>query len=47
LARFVLVKRKNRFDEIIAADKSQGKFKDGWYSRLKALAAEAGVPSPV
>ncbi|MDR1515665.1 MAG: N-acetylmuramidase [Synergistaceae bacterium] len=47
LAQIVLVKRKNYYDDIISSNPSQATFKNGWYNRLKALAAEAGVKSPV
>jgi lysozyme family protein len=46
-AQMTLVKRKNYYDDIISANPSQAAFKNGWYNRLKALAAEAGVQSPV
>jgi lysozyme family protein len=47
LAEAALVKRKAYYDAIIAAKPTQEKFRNGWYNRLKALAAEAGVKSPV
>ncbi|MDR1943393.1 MAG: hypothetical protein LBQ19_01075 [Synergistaceae bacterium] len=47
IAATLLVKRKNFYDDIISSNPSQAKFKNGWYNRLKALAAEAGVQSPV
>jgi lysozyme family protein len=47
LAKFVLVKRKNYYDDIISSNPSQEKFRTGWYNRLRALAAEAGVQSPI
>jgi lysozyme family protein len=47
LARFILVKRKNYYDDIISSNPSQEKFRTGWYNRLRALAAETGVQSPV
>ena len=47
LAQAILVKRKNYYDDIIAAKPSQTKFRTGWYNRLKALAKAAGVQSPV
>ena len=47
LAQAILVKRKNFFDDIIAAKPSQVKFRTGWYNRLKGLAKAAGVQSPV
>jgi lysozyme family protein len=46
LAQAILVKRKNYYDGIISKSPSQAVFKNGWYNRLKALAAEAGVKSP-
>jgi lysozyme family protein len=46
-ARFILVKRKNYYDGIIASNPSQAKFRNGWYNRLDALAREAGVLSPI
>jgi lysozyme family protein len=46
-AKFILVKRKNYYDDIISSNPSQEKFRTGWYNRLRALAAEAGVQSPV
>jgi len=39
--------RKDYFDRIIAANPSQDCFRKGWYNRLKMLAKEAGVASPV
>lgn len=45
--RLFLVKRKDYFDAIIARDKSQEVFRNGWYNRLRRLAKEAGVASPV
>jgi hypothetical protein len=47
LAKIILVKRKNRYDEIISGNPSQETFRKGWYNRLRALATEAGVESPV
>jgi lysozyme family protein len=46
-ARFLLVKRKNRYDEIISGNSSQETFRKGWYNRLRGLASEAGVESTV
>jgi hypothetical protein len=45
--KLLLEERKKFYDEIIARDSSQAVFKNGWYNRLKALAKEAGVTSPV
>jgi Putative secretion activating protein len=39
--------RKDYFDRIIAADSSQAVFRNGWYNRLKMLAKECDVESPV
>jgi lysozyme family protein len=47
LAELVLSKRKDYYGAIITAKPSQEKFRKGWYNRIKALAAEAGVGSPV
>ena len=47
LAQMILTKRKNYYDDIISSKPSQSKFRNGWYNRLKALAAAAGVESPV
>ncbi len=46
-ARMFLRWRKDYFDRIIAANPSQDCFRKGWYNRLKMLAKEAGVASPV
>jgi lysozyme family protein len=42
-----LEERKAYFDSIIAGNASQEKYRKGWNNRLKALAATAGVKSPV
>jgi lysozyme family protein len=47
LAEFILAERKDYYDGIIAGNPSQAKFRNGWYNRLRALAAEAGIKSPV
>jgi lysozyme family protein len=47
LPSLILAKRKNYYDDIIRSNPTQRKFRTGWYNRLKALAAEAGVQSPV
>ncbi len=39
--------RKDYFDRIIAGDPTQERFRGGWYNRLKMLAKECGVQSPV
>jgi hypothetical protein len=39
--------RKDYFDRIIASKPIQKKFKDGWYNRIRKLAAASGVKSPV
>jgi lysozyme family protein len=46
-AQELLTFRKQCYDDIIARDSNQGKNKNGWYNRLKSLAAAAGVKSPV
>jgi hypothetical protein len=46
-SRLFLVKRKDYYDNLIAAKPSMTTFKNGWYNRLRSLAKEAGVPSPV
>jgi lysozyme family protein len=43
----LLVYRKCYYDDIIVRDSTQEKNRNGWYNRLKALAATAGVKSPV
>lgn len=39
--------RKDYFDRIIAKNSSQEVFRNGWYNRLRMLAKECGVESPV
>jgi lysozyme family protein len=46
-ARTLLLKRKDRYDDIIVSRPASEKYRQGWYNRLKALAAEAGTASPV
>ena len=46
-AREFLLFRRDYYDRIIARDSSQAVFKNGWYNRLKMLAKECGVASPV
>jgi hypothetical protein len=46
-SRLFLVKRKDYYDNLIASKPAMATFKNGWYNRLRALAAEAGVQSPV
>jgi lysozyme family protein len=47
LSEYLLEERKVYFDGIIARDSSQGVFKEGWYNRLKNLAAAVGITSPI
>jgi hypothetical protein len=46
-SRLFIVKRKDYYDGLIASKPAMSTFKNGWYNRLRALAVEAGVPSPV
>ena len=47
LTRLLLLKRKEYYDGIIAANKSQEVYRNGWYNRIRNLAKTVGVASPV
>ena len=47
LAEQICYYRRDYYDRIIVASPSQEVFRRGWYNRLSALAAAAGVKSPV
>jgi lysozyme family protein len=46
-AQELLTFRKQYYDDIISRNPDQAKNKNGWYNRLKKLAAAAGVESPI
>ena len=43
LAKSILVKRKEYYDQIIANKPSQAKFRRGWYNRINNLAKDCGI----
>lgn len=47
LCEIILQKRKEFYDSIIRNNPSQIRFKNGWYNRLRNLAKDNGLTSPV